>query len=440
MSEKTTPLLVGCALAILPAVSLAADDTGGSMPQPAETAAVSLPAWESFADELKGLGQAMMLKLPERLRDDPQTQQEAGRLLLGALAARTLDALASDGDHPLFLPWIGATLNVLQPNVDTIYKKAVITPGGTYRIRGDRGSLRIFKMAQVYTFPEETGKVNPGIGVLTFNDFNTLRVDSNGRFDVILSPSKPKGHTGDWWELNPRAHGLLLRLVAYDWSTERDPRLAIERLDAPVTRPRPSADDLEQRLRSLALLTGNTALILADHVEGLRREGTINALKEWNVGGATLSKVGGLVGQFYYEGAYELAAEEALIFETKVPEKCHYWSVILTNDLYETTDWYNQHSSINGAQAHIDSDGMFRVVISAADPGVPNWLDTSGYPTGALQGRWTDCSENPIPKVRKVPIAEIRNHLPRDTPQVTAAQREQVIRERRAQLQWRVLW
>jgi hypothetical protein len=53
------------------------------------------------------------------------------------------------------------------------------------------------------------------------------------------------------------------------------------------------------------------------------------------------------VGQFYYEGAYELLPDDALIVEAKVPDKCSYWSVILTNDIYETTDWYNNQSSLN---------------------------------------------------------------------------------------------
>jgi len=400
----------------------------------------AFPAWEAFTVELRELGDTMMALLPERLRNDPQVQQEVGRLMLGALAARTLDALASDGDHPAFIPWIGATMNVIQPNADTIYKKVVITPGGTYRIRGDRGSLRILKMVQANVLPEETGKTNPGIGVLAHNDFNTLRVDEKGRIDVVLSPTRPEGYDGDWWQLDPRAHALLLRQVAYNWGEERDPRLSIERLDVPAARPRVPAAKLEKALRSLAGATRNTAVILVDHVEEIRRDGTINKVAELKVGGAAASQVGGLVGQFYYEGAYDLAADEALIFEAKIPVQCGYWSVILTNDIYETIDWYNNHSSLNGVQGQVDRDGMFRAVISEQDPGVPNWLDTAGHLTGVVQGRWTDCDSKPIPQLRKVPLADVRRLLPADTASVTPAQREQAIRERRSQLQLRPLW
>src|SRR3546814_11303144 len=77
-----------------------------------------------------------------------------------------------------------------------------------------------------------------------------------------------------------------------------------------------------------------------------------------------------------------------LFRSSKVPAKCGYSSLILTNDIYETTDWYNNLSSLNGSQVHIAKDGMLRIVVSAKDPGVPNWLDTAGYPSGAVQGRW----------------------------------------------------
>jgi hypothetical protein len=374
----------------------------------------------------------MMARLPERLRADPQIQQEAGRLLLEAVAAKTIEAIGSDGDHPVFLPALNATLNVFQPNADTTYRSAVISPGGTYRLRGERGSLRILKLGQ---FGRTPAKASTSISALAYNDFNELHLDQAGRFDVTLSATRPQGYTGDWWQLQPGVSSLLLRQVDFDWAAERDPRISIERLDKPVERPRPDGAELERRLRNLATSIGNTAFFLVDHVEGLRREGYINRLKEFDV-----SHLGGLVGQFYYEGAYELSPDEALVLEAKVPAKCTYWSVILTNDIYETTDWYNNQSSLNGAQLRVDPDGIIRIVISPKDPGVPNWLDTAGYSTGAIQGRWNECSATPIPSLRKIAVADVRQTLPPDTPTVTPSQREQVVRDRRSQLQQRPLW
>ena len=383
-------------------------------------------------DQNNALGKNIFAKNTERLRNDPQVQQEAGRLLLEAVAARTIDAIASDGDHPVFLPSLNFYLNVFQPNADTTYRSAIITPGGVYRIRGDRGSLRIFRLGQFGRTPNNR---SAGVSAAVYNDFNKLRVDSNNRFDVVLSPTKPAGYKGDWWELKPGVTSLLLRQVDFDWQHEKDPHVSIERLDKQITRPRPAGTDLEKRLTELATNIGNTAFFLVNHVEELRQQGYVNRMKEFDV-----SKLGGLVGQFYYEGAYELAPDEALILEAKIPGGCTYYSTILTNDVYETTDWYNNESSLNGSQSRVDRDGILRLVISAKDPGAPNWLDTAGYSTGSIQGRWLECSATPIPTLKKVSVAEVRQSLAPDTPTVTPAEREQIVRERRAALQQRPLW
>ena len=123
-----------------------------------------------------------------------------------------------------------------------------------------------------------------------------------------------------------------------------------------------------------------------------------------------------------------------------MPAKCGYRSLILTNDLYETTDWYNNLASLNDAQAKPDKDGVLRIVVSAKDPGVPNWLDTSGYPKGLIQGRWADCEASPTPTVRKVAAAAVRKFLPPETAHVTPAERDRQIRDRRSVLQQRPLW
>jgi hypothetical protein len=405
-------------------------------PAVASASAPTIAGWDELIETLRNLPAAMLAKLPESERSDPQVQQEVGRLMLEALASSTLDALAGDGDHPTFLPQIGQTLNVGQPNADTVYRVARITPGGTYRLRGWRGTLRMVRIGQVRPNLGEAGTNSKQVGAIARpDDLNALRVDRQGRFDVLLSPVRPASYTGDWWQLDPSANRLLLRMVSSNWKKERDPTISIERVDRPVNRPRPTPADLEQRLRRLPAATAAIALLFADHVEGLRRQGYVNTVKLLDA-----SQQGGLTGQFYYEGAYDLRDDEALIVEAKAPAKCAYRSLILTNELYETTDWYNNHSSLNDSQAQPDKDGVLRIVVSARDPNVPNWLDTAGYPQGLIQGRWTDCDSQPIPTVRKLPLAEVRKSLPAETPTISREERERLIRERRSELQQRPLW
>jgi hypothetical protein len=401
---------------------------------PPETPAIK--GWNEFAISLQQLPNRLFAKLPVSMQNDAQVQQEIGRLMLAALASSTLDALGADGDYPAFLPQIGQTLNVGQPNADTVYRTARITPGGSYRLRGQRGSLRMANISEAGPMPYEPGAkaAPPGVSRTT-HDLNALRVDAQGRFDVLLSTSRPPEYRGDWWQLDPSTTRLMLRMVSADWGPEQDPTVAIERVDRPMTRARRTAVDLEQRLRQIPAATTFIAALFVDHVAQLRAQGFINKLKVFDT-----AQLGGLAGQFYYEGAYELRDDEALIVEATAPKQCIYRSMILTNDLYETTDWYDNHSSLNDTQASVDSDGVLRIVVSAKDPGVPNWLDTAGYATGVIQGRWFQCDSQPVPGIRKVAFAEVRKSLPPGTKTMAPAERERLVRERRAAYQERPLW
>jgi hypothetical protein len=423
------------------AVAIALTTLGGKAWAQAPEAAV-LPAnsaqaneiaeWGNLLDRLRELSGKMMARLPAEMQRDPQIQQEVARLMLESLAAGTIGAVSHDADRPVFLPSLNLTLNIGQPNADTIYKQARIAPGGTYRLRGRKGNVRIARIGQLGADPSTPARIS----VRDYNDINTLPADADGSYHVILSPQRPAGYTGAWWRLDPQTSELLLRLVAADWGKERDPTISIERLDAPATKPRVTSEVLQIRLAVLPDAVERMAILLVDHAAKLVAEGYVNRMKVFDV-----SQIGGqLTGQFYYEGAYDLADDEALIVEAKVPDKCLYYSMILTNMIYETTDWYNNHSSLNDSQLHVDDDGFLRVVISARDPGVANWLDTAGHAKGVVQGRWTECSAQPVPGLRKVKIDQVMRSLPANTPKVSPQEREQHVRDRRAALQQRNLW
>ena len=291
------------------------------------------------------------------------------------------------------------------------------------------GTLNHTVVSQVIPRNLPNAKARPHLNL------SNLNLDAAGRYDVLISGAeRPDGYEGDWWQLDPSAVGLASRQVSSDWSVEESSTLTIERVDKPVGRPRASAEDLEKRLRGLVPQTEFLALMFPDHVEQLRQEGYVNRLKVFDVG------FGALAGQFYYEGAFDLADDEALIIESPVPAKCQYRSLILTNDVFETIDWYNNHSSLNDAQALPDADGKLRIVVSAKDPGVRNWLDTAGHRRGVIQGRWTECDSQPMPEVCKVKLADVAAALPAGVATVTPEQRQEIIRERRRSYLERPQW
>jgi hypothetical protein len=399
-----------------------------------------IPGWDEFAAKVRALPAVVVAKLPERVRNDPQIRQELARKMQSALIFSAFDSLAGDGDYPVFRPGNGFVFNFGQPNADTIYRLAKITPGGVYRLRGYRGTLRIAIIAQRGPFPCEPGgersREQPGAS-LDHHDINALPVDERGWFDVILSPTRPVGHAGPWWQLKPDTNKLWLRGVMADWKNEKVPTIAIERLDIlPGGRPRPTAEYLEDKLRWLGEAVTFYAGVEMAHIENMRKKGFINDKLTYY----DTTEVVGLEGQFYFECAYELADNEALIVEAKVPPVVEYWSAMLTDEVFETTDWHNNHSSLNDTQARVDGDGVVRFIISAKDPGVPNWLDTVGHRSGQFQGRWFRSQRATLPTAKKVSLAEVRRHLPADTPTVTPGERDRVLRERRMWLQQNRFW
>ena len=389
-------------------------------------------AWEALIDNLRPLGAAMRERIPEHLRDDPQVMAESMRLLLAGLARGISDATVGDRRFPMFVPELNIAQNIFQPNADTIYKSCLIERNGSYLLRGDRGTVRMIILAQMGPDTLRTGKHHPLLGQI---DFDTLSIDADGGFELLISPERPAGYDGDWAALDPKCEKLMMRIVSCDWGGEREPSFGITRLDVDCAKGRVSREVLEHGFAEIPGITGVCALAFPPHVDELRAEGFINDFNIFDV-----SQMSGLAGQFYYEGAYDLADDEALISEVKIPERYRYWSIILTNDLYETTDWYNNQSSLNDRQGVVDDDGVFRCVISARDPGVANWLDTAGHPTGAIQGRWFEASEKPMPILRKVPLTDVLKHLPEATRLISPPERSEALRNRRLAAQKRTIW
>ena len=151
---------------------------------------------------------------------------------------------------------------------------------------------------------------------------------------------------------------------------------------------------------------------------------------------------GGQSTNIYAGGVFELEPDEALIIESRIPEPPQYIGFHLGNLWGESLDYANRQTSLNGFQVEPDSDGVLRYVVAHRDPGVPNWLDTTGHREGFLTPRWA-YSQQPTPdrwpsiRAQKVRFDEIRAHLPADTRTVSADERAERIRVRQQHVQRR---
>ena len=277
----------------------------------------------------------------------------------------------------------------------------------------------------------------PGPGFDNY-DLDELELAPDGTFEVIFSGARPTGHEGNWLYLHPEARFILFRQFAYDWGRERDARLAIERLDVPPLKPPLSPQAIDRGLREL--FGGYVERLSRLCIRAVRRTaeaGLVNrfALEDFADLGNSRSWP-----QRYWSAVYDFAADEALILETELPKSHHYWNVQVIDELWNQVELLYRQSSLNGSQARLDSDGRFRAVVAASDPGVPNWLDTGGNLYGMLIGRWYRCDSHPLPTLTRVKLAQVKAHLPAETPHVCAAERAAALCGRRLGAQLRRRW
>jgi len=388
--------------------------------------------WHSYIEPILSLGGNTALLVTDT--EDAQLRQEVYRQLFSGMSMAYTGLFLGDDEHPDYWPLFNMAYNFWGTNPDAVYYLAPVDGNGVYRISGFRGSVRLIdiQIGSGGFFPH--GDSTPGPNVGNF-DLDNLHINEDGSFEVVLSKKQPHDYQGDWWELDSKATYILVRQVAYDWINEVDGRFAIDRIDRPAIKPRQSADYIDSNLRQIPKWSENWTRLSAQWVINYKNNGPVNTVtvRNW-------AEVGGVTDQKYIEGLFLLKPDEALIYETEIPDHCRYWNAALTDMLMRGIDFMNRQTSLNGYTANLDSDGKFRAVISAIDPGVPNWLDTAGYAKGGVTGRWTQCSSYPTPKLTKLKLKDVRKYLPADTPVVTADDRDASIRLRRKGAQLRRRW
>ncbi len=385
-------------------------------------------AWRGY---LEALDWARQFIFSRDLVERPEVREAANHFLMQAQAAAYGWVMAPRVDYPRFhlglfepMVWTFAF-----PSPDFRTRWAFIDGAQTYRIWGRRGDARFLDL-----------QLMPSIGSMEKDAFRRLptaayplddmRIEPDGSFEIIASPHP---QTGNWIRLDPAQDlmTLFVREAFYDWAQERPSLLRIERVT--TTPPRPMRwDDAEM-------------IVHIDQAARFVRY----IVEDWGIAGfeRTRANQGGAVNTFQPQNApansgsnpaasninmiYELGADEALIIETEVPAS-RYWGFSIADRFFQLADPVYHQSSLNGHQAAIDRDGRFRAVLTQADPGVPNWLDPVGAaPLGVVQFRqfFQPRALGP-PRVMKVAAADVRRHLPPDTPRVTADERTAQLKAR----------
>ncbi|UUZ61421.1 hypothetical protein [Nocardioides sp. B-3] len=216
-----------------------------------------------------------------------------------------------------------------------------------------------------------------------------------------------------------------MREVYSDWLSEDRGTLRIQRLDtAGVPRAPVSVDRIEKRYAVAAkLLTGRLSTWFA-FPEWFTYKEPVNTLT------APATTPGGLTTQFSSIGHYALGDDEALVVEVPV-SAAPYQAIRVGSKWYVSTDYEHHQTSLTAAQS-VRSGDVLRYVISERDPGIANWLETTGHTAGVMMLRWQRTDETPGgPVVKVVPFSSLASMSSLDDQRVTPAEYAARIEARR---------
>lgn len=378
-------------------------------------------AWDEFSNQVRDAIDFVFDQADDEV-DTAEGVRNVARTVQRAIHANLENAQVTR-------PELGWTypMKMGQDNPDGLYQVAPIDLRNTYRFSGNVGTVGYLGVT-LMTFNFGDGDIDQ---LLTVNG-DDLPTDDAGNFEVYFS-SKPAAGA-NWYELPAKECRLMIRQFFSDWENEVPATLHIECLDSDISEsPRVDAGELISRLRQAGQEILDMPPFWTAFARGHLDRNEVNTFaalvrgEEVTEGSSTA--LGGSVEQAYGQCWYRVEPGEALIYETAVPE-CAYWGVQLGDIWYQSLDYVNHQSSLNGAQAELDG-GVFRAVISHEDPGIANWLDLAGSTQGCITYRWNQATAAPVPTLTLVPFAELAGQLPETTPRITPEQRSEALLRRR---------
>jgi len=316
-------------------------------------------------------------------------------------------------------------------NPDNLYYTARVSDTGAYVISGKRGSARTFLIQALSGLPGLSTDKGRTLSYITGRDLHLL---PDGSFRITLSRDKPE--SGDWLPLRPGVDNLLVRVSYQDWQREqsRPTTISIAPTDGGESWPPKITPALATAmLDDAAVSIEQQAAFYSQAYAGALRMG-VNRLVGPKAAGADQAEAS---NQWNLLGPFEISGDEAMVVTVKAADNADYHNFEVANPWMNTFEFVHHQSSLNRSQLRVDGDGSIRYVVSPVDPGVPNWIDTTGQTHGWIWSRWQDVDGELgpefTPSIRIVKLATVRDVLPPDTPVVTPAERRRSL-ARRAEL------
>lgn len=252
------------------------------------------------------------------------------------------------------------------------------------------------------------------ISALMIND--NLKVEPDGSIKITID-SEPANGRPNHLQSNADAQVIMYRESFSDWEAQKPATIAIRRVAGPDT-PEPTESEMakkavyfiEQGTKLLARLIYNGLYVLPYNVIG----------NPWVRGGGHGMSA---------NGKFIFADDEALLV-TIDPLGAQYFGFSIADPWSVEFEHIGASSTLSNHQSKLNNDGTYTFVISARDPGIHNWLDTTGYHEGTIMIRWQALPANfegvdrAIRQVKRVKLGDLPNLLPPETDKITPEQRE----------------
>ncbi|WP_206613563.1 DUF1214 domain-containing protein [Parahaliea mediterranea] len=354
----------------------------------------------------------------------------AGVAYWAQMLIRTLEEdIVQDADFPFFRE-VDFRIREGGDNPDQRYLFSPLRGGAPYRIWGHKAGERRLEI-QIYAGTPWTAQGGRVVAVLPEE---ALHVAPDGSFEVLLG-GEPRAH--NWLANPPDSSFVMVRQIYAEWpDTHGDVHIDRVGYEGRL-KPGVGAQDMVRRIQRAA----------ANFEELVPLWPTIGRERFAQQQPNTLSPLfdptaaGGVEGRWMSLGAFELGQDEALIL-TMWPLGGNYQGVQLTDVWTSSLEYANRQTSLTAEQCYRSADGAYRYIIAHEDPGVQNWLDTTGLENGYLLLRYDGADRPEVPTslwpgLTLTSFSQARAALPPETPDYSAAARQVAIAQRRRHVQLR---
>ena len=360
---------------------------------PTDRQTAAAESWAHFCDTLKTAGEQLLrTDFPIGELDVAEGLRYLSRLTFAAIERNVEGA---NPQKPLLYELCNEHVKIGGDNPDNRYFAAAVDWRYRYVLRGDFRKCSYFSVVASGrgdgSDAAQGGTVNSRTATTGADGITEVQIgrEAQGDNHVVLNATTT----------------LVIVRCTIETSDDRSIEISFERLDdGTIVDPELRFEAIAGALQRSVQFVRNAAAYYGDWTA--RFQGHLNQLPIYPEQ-AQLVALGGDPAIQIYLSAWALAADECLVLEIdEIPDSIT-WNFQLCNVWFESLDYTVAQVHLNSRNAVYRSDGGVRMIVSATDPGHPNWLRTLGHDHGTMCMRLVGASRPLTANTRVTRLSEL---------------------------------